>query len=357
MKMPEAISHLLEQWWPALLTLLIVIAASSLIDHFYVAGSKNLGRDTRLRRQMAKVGLNIAAIIGLVLTIPVPTDTQQQLLSLVGIVITAVLTLSSTTFVSNGMAGVMLRSVAEFNPGDFIRIGDHFGRITELGLLHTEIQTEDSDLATLPNLYLITHPFSVVRSHGTVISAVVSLGYDVPRKQVETHLLAAADSGGLTDAFVQITSLEDHAVCYRVAGKLAEVKQLISARSNLHKKILDHLHAAQIEIASPQFMNQRQINGQKFIPASTTVAHHEDEDDQAASAEDVIFDKADWVETVGDLKRESDTLAKRQEKLQKLFSSADKDKKESLQFRLDYTAQRIKAVDTLLAEHKAKNTK
>lgn len=353
--MPNVLVEMFDQWWPVLATLLIAIAASSLIDHFYVAGSKNLGRDTRLRRQMAKVGLNIAAIICLVLTIPVATDTQQQLLSLVGIVITAVLTLSSTTFVSNGMAGVMLRSVAEFNPGDFIRIGDYFGRITELGLLHTEIQTEDSDLATLPNLYLITHPFSVVRSHGTVISAAVSLGYDLPRKQVETQLLAAAESCGLSDSFVQITSLEDHAVCYRVAGKLAEVKQLISARSNLHKKILDHLHEANIEIASPQFMNQRQINDEKFIPAKPIIAPHED-DDEGVSAEDVIFDKADIVETIDDLKRESDNLNKRLEKLQKLYSSANKDKKAGLQFRLDYTAQRIKAVETLLSEHKATNT-
>lgn len=347
-------SNIANQWWPSILTLLVVVLASSLLERYFAANSNNLGRDTRLRRQIAKVGLAIAAIIGLVLTVPVSTTIQQQLLSLVGIVITAVLTLSSTTFVSNGMAGIMLRSVAEFNPGDFIRIGDHFGRITELGLLHTEIQTEDSDLATLPNLYLITHPFSVVRSHGTVVGATVSLGYDVPRKHVETYLLAAAQSAGLSDAFVQITSLEDHAVCYRVAGKLAEVKQLISARSNLHKKILDHLHSQNIEIASPKFMNQRQVGDHKFIPPGA-LNYHEDDDDNV-SPEAVIFDKADWVETIDDLKRESDALARRQDKLQKLYSAAPKEKRNGIQFRLDYTAQRIKAVDTLLAEHKANNS-
>ena len=30
-----------------------------------------------------------------------------------------------------------------FHPGDFIRIGEQFGRVTEKGLLHTEIQSEE----------------------------------------------------------------------------------------------------------------------------------------------------------------------------------------------------------------------
>jgi len=36
-----------------------------------------------------------------------------------------------------------------FHTGDFIHVGEHFGRITTKALLHTEIQSEDRDLMTL----------------------------------------------------------------------------------------------------------------------------------------------------------------------------------------------------------------
>ncbi len=346
------LSTITQLWWPTLATIVIVTLSSQLIDHFYISNTKKYGRDTRLKRQISKVTLNIIGVVALVLAIPVANDTQQQLLSLVGLVITAVLTLSSTTFVSNGMAGIMLRSVAEFNPGDFIRIGDNFGRITELGLLHTEIQTEDSDLSTLPNLYLITHPFSVIRSHGTLVSANVSLGYDVPRQLIEATLLEAAQACGLNNNFVQVTSLEDHAVCYRVAGKLEEVKQLISARSNLHKKILDCLHQANIEIVSPRFMNQRAIGSSTFIPPQDVI-NTEDNVEPEASAEQVIFDKADIVESIDDLQQEKANLLARLEKLQNLQNETSKDLKSKYDFRLDYTRQRIEAVDRMLSEYKA----
>ena len=46
-------------------------------------------------------------------------------------------------FIGNVMAGLMLRAVRNFRTGDFVRVEKHFGRVTERGLLHTEIQTED----------------------------------------------------------------------------------------------------------------------------------------------------------------------------------------------------------------------
>ena len=54
----------------------------------------------------------------------------------------------------------MLRTVRNFRAGDFIRVNDQFGRVTDRGLFHVEIQTADSDLITLPNLYLAAEPGS-----------------------------------------------------------------------------------------------------------------------------------------------------------------------------------------------------
>lgn len=246
---------------------------------------------SRVRKQLLQVLVVLIGLIVLALVVPLETDTRGQLLSLFGLLLTGILGLASTTFVSNAMAGFMLRSVASFRVGDFINIGDHFGRVTETALLHTEIQSEDRDLITLPNLYLITQPVKVVRSSGTLISADVSLGYDVHRQRVRERLLAAAEETGLKDGFVQVKALGDFSISYRLSGFLEEVGSLVSKRSELRSKMLDHLHADNIEIVSPGFMNQRQITeAAPFIPRRY---HDPQAVEDRVDAEKIMFDKAD----------------------------------------------------------------
>ncbi len=133
-------------------------------------------------------------------------------LTMLGLLLTAIIALSSTTFVANAMAGLVSRAVGAFRPGDIVRVADHFGRVTARGLFHTEIQTEDGDLTELPNLFLVSHPVSVVRSTGTIVSASVSLGYDVPHSKIEALLLEAARAGELEDPYVHVPELGDFSV-------------------------------------------------------------------------------------------------------------------------------------------------
>jgi small-conductance mechanosensitive channel len=247
---------------------------------------------TRVVRQLVTVAVLLFANVALVLAMPLDSATTGQLLSLFGLVLTAVIALSSTTFVSNAMAGLMLRAVGGFDPGDFIRVGENFGRVTQKGLLHTEIQSEDRDLITLPNLFLMNQPVRVVHSSGTLISADVSLGYNVHRRLVRDLLKQAADSAELADPFVQITALGDHAVTYRVYGFLEDVSNLVTKRTELRGRMLDCLHENGVEIVSPSFMNQRAIDPVKPVLPPPDVADTEvlAED---RHAESLMFDKAE----------------------------------------------------------------
>ncbi len=242
--------------------------------------------------------------IAIVLSLPMDPSTKGNISSLIGIVISAVFALSSATFMGNGMAGIMLRTINSFKPGDFIRTNDLFGRVTERGLFHTEIQTENRDLTTIPNLYLTTHPVKVIRTSGTFITGVCSLGYDVNRITIEKALLKAIEKAGLKDGFVRITDLGDFSVVYKSFGLLEDIKTIISAESKLNAMILDCLHEAGIEIVSPNFMNQRAVGDTVFIPKKVTKSEQKKLDDIAAP-ENVIFDKAD----------EAESLEKRKEKL------------------------------------------
>lgn len=298
------------------------------------AGKRYLDRaqaQQQFSRQLLQLGLTFVALIAVVLNLPVKDGLITAMLSLIGIVLSAVLALSSTTLMGNALAGIMLRGLRNFRTGDFVRCGDHFGRVTERGLVHTEIQTEDSDLTTLPNLYLVSNPLTTVRSSGTIVSATTSLGYDVSRHAIEKALVRAAERAELKAPFVQVLDLGDYSVTYRIAGLLEEVKQILSVRSRLRQCMMDELHADGIEIVSPTFMNQRPIH-KDFIPEETTAPRQRVE---SSMPEELVFDKAEAAETVEVLKQELAALDKEIEDYAKQVKAASGEEQAALQKRLD----------------------
>ncbi len=278
----------------AVLALLARFANSRLVKHF--EGKPHLV----FRRQLIQLAGVLAIVLALILFLPLDGTLRGQLLGLYGIVLSATIALSSTTLVGNVMAGIMLKTIKSCRPGYYITVGDHFGRISAMDLLHTEIQTEERDLTTLPNLYLVTHPVRVMRTSGTLLYVELSLGYDVSRHEIEKMLLAAATETGLESPFVQIRELGDFSVTYRVSGLLTEVNRLLDKRRELRARTMDALHAADIEIVSPNFMNTRNFDtSERFIPDVEPIAEPAD---TGTSADALVFDKAEEAESVTKLR-------------------------------------------------------
>ena len=288
------------QYLPLLATMAAVLGALYLLNR--VLGRRwAMQPDAQFRFQLIMLALTVAGALGVVLALPISETLKGQLLSLIGILLSAAIALSATTFIGNMMAGIMLRAIRNARPGDFITVNAITGRVTEMALLHTEVQTEDSDLVTIPNLYLVTQPTKVVRASGTIVSAEVSLGYDVPRTRVSEVLLQAAADAGLTDGFVHVRELGDFSVLYRVAGLLKDVSSLISARSRLRECMLDALHGAGIEIVSPTYMNTRALAPDApVIPQETPVIVTQ----EGVAAEEVAFEKADAAASIQELQDE-----------------------------------------------------
>jgi len=299
---------------PAVLGLAGSILILWLMNWVLLARHETLGAQARLPRQLIMLSLTVATLLMLIILFPMADSTRGQVITLLGVVITGVIALSSTSFVANVMAGLMLQVVKSFNPGDFIRVGERMGRVTERGLFHVEIQTEDRDLTTIPNLHLATNPVTVVHSTGTIISAELSLGYDVAHTKIEELLKKAANQAGLQDAFVLIISLNDFSITYRAAGFLSEVKNLITARSNLKRCVLDVLHENDIEIVSPAFMNQRLLTpDRKTIPDDESSEHLSMVNN--VTPEEIIFDKAEVAAESETLRAEIDKLSEKKVEL------------------------------------------
>ena len=267
----------------------------------------------------------------IIFTLPLSVDDKNLLLTFVGIVVGAIITFSSTTFVANAMAGIMLRLIVPFRVGDYIKLDDTFGRVTEMYFLHTQVQSIDRDLITIPNIKLVSSPLKTIRSSGTVITTTVSLGYDISRKDIEENLLKAADVTGLENAFVHVEELGDFSITYKVGGLLKDIEGLITARSDFKKNVMDCLHSAEIEIVSPTYMNQRVFSSDytclppKEEPVPKNAAKPE------VKTEEIIFDKAITAQTLDKIYSTTDGLGERRKKMtENVKMLADEDVKSKL---------------------------
>ena len=276
------------------------------------------------------------AIITIIVLLPLSDETQGQVLSLLGVVLTAVIALSATTFVANMIAGIMLQASQPFRPGDYVRVNDQFGRVIKQSLVHTQIQTEWRDLTNLPNLMLVNNPVTVLHREGTIIFAEVSIGYDVTYLRVEELLLKAGEESKLSEPFVLVHELLDHAVVYRICGFLPEMKNLLSSRSNLRKKVLEQMHGNDVEIVSPSFMNQRALDPAEKVIPSKPVLHDTDKPRVATTApEDKIFDKAQEAATLEELKQKQEE-ARQALKLERAeLKTASEESRSTIQGKID----------------------
>lgn len=303
----------LQSFLPLIIIGVIVVLALKLVQWLWLGKRINRFSDQKVIPQVIMLLVANVGLICMILVLPISESLRGNILSLLGLVLTGVMALASTTFVANAFAGSMLRLTRSFRIGDYIKVGQQGGRVSERGIFHTEIQTEDRDLTTFPNLYLINNPVTVVRSSGTIISASVSLGYDLEHGRVEALLAAAAEAVGLVDPFVHVTELGDFSISYRVSGFLEDSKIMLTKRSDLRKSILDTLHGAQVEIVSPNFMVQRpqpaDVPCIPKVPASAAATNAGEEKAGDKTAEEMAFDKAEDAEAAEEIAAQAEAEA------------------------------------------------
>lgn len=339
MQIVDSVLHILLTFLPPISAL---IASGTILwacNWLLLGRHPELGNERKFPLQIIMFVLTIVSILAIVITLPIDASFRNQIIGLIGILLSGMIAFSSTNIVANLMAGVLLRITKPFRTGDFIRVGDFFGRVSERGLFDTEIQSENRELVALPNAYLINNPISTIRNSGAIVSATLSLGYDVNHLQVEPLLIKAAEESGLKDPFVHILELGNFSITYRISALLTEVKGLLTARSNLFRSVLTTLHGHDIEIMSPTFMNQRKIaDEQKIIPAFVQAAPEK----ETIAAEDMVFDKAEQAEQIEDVKQ---TLIDSIKNLEAILKEAKDEQKDTISARIEKQREHLKLIE------------
>jgi len=327
--------------------IVIIIIILLLIANRWVFNNLKSNKDSALiTRQVIATLLILTGALTFILTLPIEKELKGQLLGFFGIIISAAIALSSTTVLGNLMAGLMNNSMKRYRMGDLINIGDLTGRVTRKNIFHTEIQLEDSNFVTIPNLYIASYPVKLTRKSNTVISITVSLGYDIPQSKIEKSLKEAALDTGLTDPYVYIMNLGDFSVSYKIHGFLEDANKFFSTTSLLHSKVMDHLHKNNIEIVSPTFMNQRRVDETTFIPK--VIVQKQETEQEEKSPEELIFDKATEAEAIEKKKGYLNEITEKiEEHNEKLKDAGDKTEEEEHK----KTIERLKNTKKRIEEH------
>ena len=211
----------------------------------------------------------LVIVTALISAYPYIPGSSSEAFQGVGLVLGAIISFASSSAISNIVAGVILTYTRAFRLNDRIQVGETVGDVVEKTLLVTRVRTIKHVVITIPNslvmgTQIINFSTSAAEGRGVILHTSVTIGYDVPWKQVETLLIAAAlktDQLLKTPApFVLQTSLDDWYVAYEINAYTKEPELMAVIYSELHKNIQNEFDAAGVEIMSPHYMTLRDGN-------------------------------------------------------------------------------------------------
>jgi small-conductance mechanosensitive channel len=173
------------------------------------------------------------------------------------------LSIGSSNLVGHAGSGLILTYSRVFRRGEYVRIAEHEGTVTELGMFATRLRTGLGEEVTLSNslvLGAVTKNYSrAVNGTGYVVDTVVTIGYDTPWRQVHAMLIEAAlrTSGVLADPAPRVfqTALSDFYPEYRLVCQAipSEPRPRAMVLSALHANIQDVFNTHGVQIMSPHY--------------------------------------------------------------------------------------------------------
>ena len=183
-------------------------------------------------------------------------------------------TFGSAGSLSNVIAGLILTYMRLFTIGDRVKIGDVTGDVIEKSALVTRVRTAQNEIISIPNSTVMnshTVNYSIdAPEKGLIIHTTVTIGYDVPWKNVHSALIDAALRTELVlkepHPFVFQTGLEDFYVAYEINAYVREANKQGTIYSNLHQNIQDVFNERGIEIMSPHYRADRDGSASTIPP-------------------------------------------------------------------------------------------
>ena len=183
----------------------------------------------------------------------------------VSIFLGLLISLGSSSTISNGMAGIFITYMRAFRENDWIKVGDYIGMVIHKDSLVTRLKTINNEEVTVPNSMILsssTMNFSSMgRTNGLVVTTQVKVRYDARLEDVNATLIAAAQATkGVTDKitpYIYHISLNELNATYEINAVTFEPQNMYIIKSDLIKNIYNAFRERNIELTSVEFVELR----------------------------------------------------------------------------------------------------
>nr|WP_321452928.1 mechanosensitive ion channel family protein [uncultured Carboxylicivirga sp.] len=277
----KTISRSILSYTPEFITILVII----LITRYLLKFIKFIFHEIETEKitipgffaDWAKPSYNIIKVLILafmfVVIFPYLPGSESPVFKGVSVFLGIVFSLGSTSVIGNMVAGLVITYMRPFKLGDRIKIGEVIGNVVEKTAFVTRIQSPKNEFITIPNSNIlssnVTNYSNSKLQGGVVVHTTVTIGYDVPWRQVHQILINAAKKTSNLNSdiapFVLQTSLDDFYVSYQLNAHTNEPDKQPGIYSELHQNIQDGFNEAGIEILSPHYRAARDGN-QMAVP-------------------------------------------------------------------------------------------
>jgi small-conductance mechanosensitive channel len=147
----------------------------------------------------APTGRLLSAVIwlfALVAAYPYLPGSGSEAFKGIGVFVGLMLSIGAPGIVNQAVSGLMLMYTRALRTGEFVQIGDVEGTVESVGFLTTRLQTLRKEQINLPNSLVssnVTRNYSRLSGEdGLRVATSVTIGYDVPWRQVEAMVVMAA---------------------------------------------------------------------------------------------------------------------------------------------------------------------
>ena len=278
----KAILNSIVNFLPNLFTILVIYFFTSYLVKAVKYFAEEIGKGNMhlsgFHKEFAKPTFGILRFIlyafMMVLIFPYLPGSDSPAFQGVSVFLGVLLSLGSSSAINNIIAGLVITYMRPFKLGDRVKIGDTIGDVIEKTMLVIRIRTIKNEDITVPNSTVLSsntiNYSSNANNLGLILNTTVTIGYDVPWKNMQQALINAALRTELIlkdpAPFVLQTSLDDFYVSYQINAYTREANKQAVIYSNLHQNIQDCCNEAGIEIMSPHYSTLRDGNA-TTIPA------------------------------------------------------------------------------------------
>ena len=269
------------------LLMLVVISiltrlALKVMGFFYDAIFGGKIRVNKLHHELVEPTFQLLRLLviafALVAAFPYIPGSSSPVFKAISIFVGFLLSLGSTSLANNIISGIVLTYTRGLKVGDRVQVADAVGDVIDRTLLVTRIRTIKNVVITLPNAMVMQNQVNNysadAKTNNLILHTTVTIGYDVPWRQVDHLLVEAAlqtpDILQTPPPFVLKTSLDNSYISYELNAYTNKAEKMALTYSNLHENILDEFNQGGVEIMSPAYLAVR--DGQPTtIPTVETV--------------------------------------------------------------------------------------